>query len=339
MIINNFNKSFLHKKTFDIDVIKLRGKNFHNKLLIKRNYIYDKFKKYIIHNERELTCVLCKSQLVKKNLFYSWKKYKLIRCSKCNATSANIDFKKFKPALYHSDHKKIKHVRSTIMKNIKFRSLIFGKERLNYIKELTKLKKKSTLLDFGCGYGSFIDVVKKDSYFDGYGLDFDKDSIEFCNSRNLNMITYDYFKKSEKKYNVITFFDVVEHLENPLQSLKLISKKLENRGYFLFYTPNLNSLSTMIMGPDHNMFSPFDHLCFYEEKSFEYLSNKLNMKIVNIDYHGLDFKDYFLSYFKDEKFKNLKKKFKKANNFLNLGQSFLDKYKFSNSFRILMQKK
>lgn len=338
MIINHFNKSFLHKKIFNINVLKLRGKNFHNKLVKKRNNIYNKLKKYILTNEFKMRCILCKNKLKKKDLYYAWKNYKLHTCNKCKATTPNIDFKKFNPSFYHSDQNKIKHVRSTVMQSLKYRSSLFGIERLNYIKEFTNLKKNSKLLDFGCGYGAFIDAVKKDKFFQACGLDFDQDSLNFCKSRNLDVIAYDHFLKSKEKYDIITFFDVVEHLDDPLNHLNLIANKLKKSGYFLFYTPNLNSLSSMIMGPEHNMFSPFDHLCFYQEESFQYLSKKLKMKIINIDYHGLDFKDFFLFYYKDKKTNNLNKELKKMNSFLNLSQAFLDKNKFSNSFRVFMQK-
>ena len=46
------------------------------------------------------------------------------------------------------------------------------------------------------------------------------------------------------------------------------------------------------MGPDHNMFAVFNHLCFYDNKSLNYLAKKTGFKIIKIDYFGLDIKDY-----------------------------------------------
>ena len=51
-------------------------------------------------------------------------------------------------------------------------------------------------------------------------------------------------------------------------------------------------LTGKLMGSDHNMFAVFNHLCFYNYNSLNYLVRKTGFKIVKIDYFGLDIKDY-----------------------------------------------
>ena len=78
MIINKFTIPLIKNKIFDIDVMKLRGKNFHKRMIQNRDNTYKKLKNYLITKDK-ISCRLCKKKLNHKNLFLKWKKYKLIK--------------------------------------------------------------------------------------------------------------------------------------------------------------------------------------------------------------------------------------------------------------------
>ena len=334
MIINKFTIPLIKNKIFDIDVMKLRGKNFHKRMIQNRDNTYKKLKNYLITKDK-ISCRLCKKKLNHKNLFLKWKKYKLIKCNFCESINTNIDFRRFTPNLYHSTYSKKKFVEKSVKKNILYRAKKYGNERIDYIFKNTKLKKKTTrVLDFACGYGSFLFALKKNNIF-GKGLDFDLSSVNFCKSLGLQVSNKDITEEKDHNYDLITMFDVIEHLHNPLQLMLSLVKKLKKGGYIVMFTPNINSFSNIMMGFNHNNFSIFDHVCFYNEKSINYLCKKSKLKLIKVDYFGLDIKDYFQSV--DTKYNNLSLN-TKLNDYANLTQSYLDYLKISNSMRIILKK-
>ena len=166
------------------------------------------------------------------------------------------------------------------------------------------------------------------------GMDFDIDSINFANQK-LNVLIH-LLKLKNNSLKLITLFDVIEHLSDPVNFLKIANNKLKKDGYILMFTPNIHSISGKLMGSDHNMFAVFNHLCFYNYNSLNYLVRKTGFKIVKIDYFGLDIKDYLQMI--ESKTKSVK--FNKILNQLsNTLQSVLDKNSLSNSMRIILKKK
>ena len=45
-----------------------------------------------------------------------------------------------------------------------------------------------------------------------------------------------------KKFDIITAFDVIEHVLDPLNFLRKLKKKLKKNGIIFVYTPNIDSL-------------------------------------------------------------------------------------------------
>lgn len=334
MILNKFTKSIVKSKIFDIDVKELRGKDFHSNLISRKNFIYKKLKKYLT-TKKNIRCLLCRNKLSHKNIFNRWKNYKLFSCPKCGCVCTNIDFKTFKPEFFHNLEYKKKYIKKSIGKNFKYRLSKFGNERIKYIFDNIKFKtEKPNILDFACGYGAFLYALKKKK-IRSKGIDFDDDSVEFCKKLNLNVSKETISKEKDSSFDLITLFDVIEHLHQPNIFLKNAIKKLKNKGHILLFTPNINSLSNILMGHEHNNFAIFDHVCFYNEKSIKYICKRYGLKLIKFDYYGLDIKDYF------QKVEYENKNFNQdiLNDFSNLTQSFIDFSKASNSMRIILQKK
>ena len=87
------------------------------------------------------------------------------------------------------------------------------------------------------------------------------------------------------------------------------------------------------MGSEQNTMLPFEHVCFFNKKSLEYLAKKTKFKIHSIETFGFDVMDYFLY----REFKDNVKYMNKMQEFTNLVQSLLDKENYSNHFRITLK--
>lgn len=140
--------------------------------------------------------------------------------------------------------------------------------------------------------------------------------------------------EKDNNYSLITLFDVLEHLKDPIKYFKVINSKLKKNSYCVCYTPNIHSLGYALMGSDQNTLLPFEHLCFFDEKSFKYLAKKTGFEVSSIDTYGLDITDYFL-------LKEHKDKINYSSNlsdFISLTQSIIDKSRLSNHFRVTFKK-
>ena len=114
---------------------------------------------------------------------------------------------------------------------------------VNHKKIISFLKnKKGKVLDIGCGVGTFLKHAQ-DNAWEAYGLDFDKDAISAAQDtfslNNLEVcdLAEYYNKYPDRKFELITFFDVIEHIDNHLEFFDVVKKLLAPRGYIAMSLP------------------------------------------------------------------------------------------------------
>jgi 2-polyprenyl-3-methyl-5-hydroxy-6-metoxy-1,4-benzoquinol methylase len=108
---------------------------------------------------------------------------------------------------------------------------------------------RGRLLDVGCGDGRFLRYAKEQG-FEVWGIDFDKKSVENV-KRNLGIDTvfamsleefYEYAKEKNLKFDVITFFEVLEHQDKPREFLEMVRGLLKEGGYIAGSAPSRERL-------------------------------------------------------------------------------------------------
>ena len=78
---------------------------------------------------------------------------------------------------------------------------------------------KGSVLDYGCGVGNLAEIVDKDYV----GFDIDNESLSIAKQRYPKKIFISELP-SEQKYDTIIMLAVIEHLDNPLNELKILIK-------------------------------------------------------------------------------------------------------------------
>ena len=112
------------------------------------------------------------------------------------------------------------------------RILTFTKNFKKIVKKI-KLRKGSLILDIGCAAGAFPKAAK-DLGFNVVGIEPSKWLCEQARKQyNLDVRqgTLSSQKLEGEKFDVVTLWDVLEHLTDPVNELTLINKKLINH-YF-----------------------------------------------------------------------------------------------------------
>lgn len=332
--INFMRNIFEMYKIVHIDPTLLRSRNFYKNMLEYRTHILDKFKNALKKPEK-YSCPLCKGKI--KKSFLALDAYELFECQRCGLVSPNIEFSLVdgKHDVY-DDESYIKDTTREIIDTYEYRKNTFAPERLQYILEKMAgvTQKNMHLLDVGCGPGYFISYLK-DKGIIYKGLELANFLVTMCKESGLNVEKADLVNEPNNVYNVVTLFDVLEHIGNPVQFFTIINEKLKSGGYILAYTPNIHSFSFTLMQERQNNLYPFQHLCFYDPKSIEYLAQQTGFTVYSIDYYGLDIIDYFCMKTHDDNYDYLSK----LQKFISLTQAILDKQKISNHMRIILRKR
>ncbi len=319
-------------KVFDIELSKLRSANFHEDMIKDRERWLGKLSS-CLRKDEEFACPLCKG--TEKVPFLAYKDYPLFECRNCSLVSPNIDMVKLEEINYHESELVEEDIRREIISTFEYRKRTFGPERLAYFKEILPrfVPKEEYLLDIGCGPGYLLSFLK-DEGISARGLEVNSLCVEHCKGLELDVSDTDLEQEPNNTYSLITMFDVLEHLPNPIGFLSTIRKKLKANGHLLAYTPNIHSLSTHLMGGEHNMIAVFNHLCFYDKNSLDFLAERSGFTVVNQDFYGLDVLDFLaMKQSTDgcEYHTRLKEMIAPV-------QAMVDAQKLSNSMRILFRK-
>lgn len=178
------------------------------------------------------------------------------------------------------------------MKNVSYRKTRFGKERMGLISQLIGDVQGKRLLDIGCGTGWFLEVAKE-SGFDVYGQELGKELAQWASERLGNVI---YNKPASKistmtTFDVITMFDLLEHVPSPLQLILDCKNLLNKSGIIVVFTPNFDSLSIHVMKEHSNLIVPAEHLTYFNKKSVEFLAKKTKLDLSYYRTCGIDLGD------------------------------------------------
>ena len=318
-------------KIFNIDPKKLRSKDFYKNVLDYRHYIMGLFPQ-AIRGPKEFKCILCGGTA--GNEFLHYKDYCLFECQNCGMVSPNIDLELVDEKRVYDSDTAIADLKNDVLDNYEYRKKTFAKERLEYILGKIKIKKEDiNLLDVGCGPGYFVDHLR-DEGIAYKGLELADVLVDICQNKNLNVCKSDLKNEPNNKYNIITLFDVLEHLRDPIEMFSLLNSKLMSGGYVLAFTPHVHSLAFKLMGGMQNNVYPYIHLCFFDKKSLDYLAEKTGFKVYSIDYYGLDVMDYLSWRTYEDNFNYLEK----LKDFIPLMQTMIDKQGLSNHQRIIFKK-
>lgn len=136
---------------------------------------------------------------------------------------------------------------------------------LNYFKYVKKKYKQPKTLDLGCGDGRFSSFIGFFGPTTGLEL-----SSEAVNNANRNYPWVEYVQadilslnKNHESYDCVISQEVIEHVEDKVQFLKIICNCLKPGGYLILTTPNKYVFDKMERGNWSNQ--PIENIITYKQ--------------------------------------------------------------------------
>jgi 2-polyprenyl-3-methyl-5-hydroxy-6-metoxy-1,4-benzoquinol methylase len=164
--------------------------------------------------------------------------------------------------------------------------------RLKKIKEYVASGK---VLDVGCATGFFLEAAR-DLGYETYGVELSEYSSQIAKKKfgNGNIVngTLENATFQSGLFNVISMFDLIEHVRVPLDVIKKAGTFLDKEGIIIITTPDTGSLSHKLMRSKWTHYKK-EHFYYFNLQALKILAEQANMRIVyqesskkalNIDY-------------------------------------------------------
>jgi 2-polyprenyl-3-methyl-5-hydroxy-6-metoxy-1,4-benzoquinol methylase len=230
-------------------------------------------------------CNLCGSQTLEtlRKIENSWH----VRCAECGFIFTNpkptaAEIKTFYDASYftHSDGLSYGYRDYLKDKDNIIRSFAF------IYKKLGKYIKPGHSLDVGCAYG-FSLIAAEQCGWKARGIELASDVAATARSEfdlDVSSITLaDVFNLGER-YDLVTIWDVIEHLDDPMAMLRDAHAVLNPGGIIAIMTPNAGGFISRAMGDKWVMYQrgAVEHLCYFTPDTMRLALSKAGFETLKI---------------------------------------------------------
>lgn len=212
--------------------------------------------------QKHTSCYICGSNNLKKLAGY-YDRHELVKCKACGFVFMENIPSEEELSSYYSEY-------TYLTKG--FLSPLTIKSFNLILDEFESYRKNGNILDVGCGRGSFLVEAKKRGW-EVYGTEYSDTAIQLCSKNGIKMTSGRLSANSLPKnyFDVITSFEVIEHINNPVEELKNITSLLRKGGMFYCTTPNFNSLLRYYLKDEYNIIGYPAHLSYYTYKTLNRL--------------------------------------------------------------------
>lgn len=224
-------------------------------------------------NIKNTSCLLCKSadiELIHKKTRDN-PNVNVLKCKKCG-----LVFLDSKPAANFYENS----LMNSGEKNIEKYRKLTENDDLRRVYMLKDIVGDKSVLDFGCGNGGFLRNIGK-FVRKGVGVELE----DYCRDTLISegITCKKYIDEYSEKFDVITMFHVIEHLYDPIETLRSIKKFMDkDGGKLIIETPNADdALLTRYKCSkfaDFTYWSP--HVYLYNSDTLATVLEKAGFKIV-----------------------------------------------------------
>lgn len=139
------------------------------------------------------------------------------------------------------------------------------------------------LLEVGSAYGFFLKEAQ--SSFDVHGIELAKDAVDACHRAGLRNVQQGVVDEDTLArvgpVDAVVMLDVIEHLPDPFETLRLCNKILKPGGVILITTGDFDALIARLTGRHWRLMTPPQHLWYFSRTSFSSMADSLALNMVS----------------------------------------------------------
>lgn len=171
----------------------------------------------------------------------------------------------------------------------RFMKLAGAKIARKFLRDTKNLSLGPRTLDVGCGFGFFLYSVKE--YFRNVGgVEISEKAADFV-ERELGIEVFrgDIYQANfpAKSFDVVTMWEVLEHLLDPRGRLAEMNRILEDDGILALSTPNLAGLGARLFKERWFNFVPTQHLYYFEANTLSEMLRVSGFEVIKIVFSGI----------------------------------------------------
>lgn len=163
------------------------------------------------------------------------------------------------------------------------------------LRAIEAYQRGGNMLEVGCGTGTFLEEAVRSGHWTVSGVEPTQHAAEYVRSR-LNIPVYeDVFSRvtlPDGSFDAIVMWNVLEHLENPIEDIRYTHRLLKPGGWYIFTVPNLDGWEASLFGKYWIGWDLPRHLYFFSRPLLQQILPKLgfrfgSVRCLSTSYHFL----------------------------------------------------
>lgn len=145
------------------------------------------------------------------------------------------------------------------------------------------------VLDVGCGSGEWLSFMRKLGW-QAEGIDFDEKAVKAARQSGFEVgcgaVEQQHYP--DERFDAVVLNHVIEHVPDPVATLKECRRILKKGGRLVLMTPNSSSLGHSVFKQDWRGLEPPRHLHVFSNQSMRALLEKSGFKKISVHSHIAD---------------------------------------------------
>lgn len=207
----------------------------------------------------------------------------LVQCTKCSLIYQNPQLEPDELAFFYGPEyepyvRPITEERNWLKKMFRLSNV---KKKVNLITSFHQ--NQGYILDVGCSTGVFLSQMKSVGW-ECYGIEPNYYAAEIAKKTQGVNIFQGYlseFKGTYERFDVVTFWDVLEHTFSPMNELRLANKLLKPNGFLIFNIPNWDAFDRRWLGKYWQGYDPPRHLYVFSKDTLTQYLSQTDFKLID----------------------------------------------------------
>ena len=162
------------------------------------------------------------------------------------------------------------------------------------LERVERLRPPGRVLDVGCGAGHFLAVAETRGW-EAVGLEVSRSALDALRQvQRERHLAFSIVEGPlaqagfpERHFDAVTLFEVLEHLDDPMDTLAEVHRLLKDGGLLYLTTPNFDSLSRRLLGRRWRVIAQ-EHRCLFTTRAIITGLNRLGFRAVSVGTKNID---------------------------------------------------